>query len=228
MTLKKAIVLLSGGLDSTTCLALALSQGYDCHALSFAYGQRHLVELQAAKKIAAHFKVKHTIIELPQIQFEGSALTDLTQTIPAYTGAKSIPSTYVPARNTLFLSYALALAEVNNAKDIFIGVSAIDYSGYPDCRPEYIQAFQVLANLATKMGVEEGKLKIQTPLIQLSKAETIQLGLSLGLDYRMTVSCYQASPLGEACGSCDSCVLRKKGFLKAGVEDVTVYCLKSR
>ncbi len=221
--MKKAIILFSGGLDSTTCLALAKSEGYECHALSFDYGQKHIAELNAAKKIADKFNVKHTIINLPKIQFSGSALTDENKIIPVSNNNKDIPITYVPARNTIFLSYALALAEVSNAQNIFIGVSAIDYSGYPDCRPEYIQAFQKLANLATKVGVEESNIRIQTPLINLTKAETIKLGLGFGVDYKMTVSCYQASNVGHACGECDSCTLRKKGFLDAKSEDVTLY-----
>lgn len=219
--MQKAIVLFSGGMDSTTCLAIAKSEGYDSHALSFDYKQRHHAELNAAKKIAAHFKVKHTIIDLPSIR--GSALTDQNIKLPEYNGSKAIPITYVPARNTIFLSYALALAEVENASHIFIGVSAVDYSGYPDCRPEYIEAFQTLANLATKVGVEENNIRIKSPLISLSKAETIKLGLSLGVNYQMTVTCYQATSAGLACGKCDSCMLRKKGFLDAEVEDVTLY-----
>jgi 7-cyano-7-deazaguanine synthase len=219
--MKKAIVLFSGGMDSTTCLAIAKSEKFDCHALSFDYKQRHHAELNAAKKLAADYQVKHTIIDLPSIR--GSALTDHTIKLPEYNGNKDIPITYVPARNTIFLSYALALAEVEKASHIFIGVSAVDYSGYPDCRPEYIKAFQTLANLATKVGVEENNIQIQTPLISLSKAETIKLGLSLGVNYQMTVSCYQATAEGLACGKCDSCTLRKKGFLDAGIDDVTLY-----
>jgi 7-cyano-7-deazaguanine synthase len=221
--MKKAVVLFSGGLDSTTCLAIAKSQGFECYALSFNYGQRHLAELEAAKGIAKHFGVKHHIIELPAAQFQGSALTDKNQTVPDYDGSSEIPSTYVPARNTIFLAYALAWAEVSGANDIFIGVSAIDFSGYPDCRPEYIQAFQTLANLATKAGVTEGNIRIQTPLGMLSKAETIKIGLALGVDYRMTVSCYQANDKGHGCGTCDSCTFRKKGFAELNVTDPTVY-----
>ncbi len=221
--MKKAIILFSGGLDSTTCLALAKSQGYECHALSFNYGQKHSSELNAAKRIASLFDVNHLIVDLPNEQFSGSALTDKNQTVPHFTNSNKIPITYVPARNTIFLSYALAFAEVFKASDIFIGVSAIDYSGYPDCRPEFIQAFQKLANLATKMGLEEGNIRIQTPLISMSKAETIRLGLELGVDYQMTVSCYQASPAGLACGSCDSCTFRKKGFNEAQAPDQTLY-----
>lgn len=221
--MKKAVILFSGGLDSTTCLAYALAQGFDCVALSFDYAQRHRAELNAAKKIAACYGVKHTIIDLPVTQFAGSALTDNNLSVPEYTGESVIPNTYVPARNTIFLSIALGLAEVLMANDIFIGVNAVDYSGYPDCRPEYIQCFQTLANLATKMGVENGNIRIHTPLITLSKAQIIQLGSKLGVDYQMTVSCYQATPDGKACGKCDSCVLRKKGFAAAKIVDVTRY-----
>ena len=221
--MKKAIILFSGGLDSTTCLALAKSQGFECHALSFRYGQRHSSELQAATKIASHFEVHHHIIDLPISQYGGSALTDITQKVPDFNPDGGIPITYVPARNTLFLSFALGWAEALNAADIFIGVSAIDYSGYPDCRPEFIQSFQTLANLATKKGIEENSIRIHTPLIYLSKAQTIQLGHSLGVDYSMTVSCYQADITGAACGKCDSCVLRQNGFSEASLKDVTRY-----
>lgn len=224
--MKKAIILFSGGLDSTTCLAYAKSQGFECVALSFDYGQRHSSELAAAKKIAAGLNVPHHIFHLPIDHFGGSALTDHQFNIPEGSMHSSIPITYVPARNTIFLSIALGFAEVSHAHDIFIGVSAIDYSGYPDCRPEFIEAFQHLANLATKAGLENNNIKIHTPLIQLSKAETIQLGQKLGIDYRQTVSCYQADPTGNACGHCDSCFLRKKGFLEAGVQDQTNYYLK--
>lgn len=221
--MKNAIILLSGGLDSITCLALAKSQGFYCHALSFRYGQKHASELTAAKKIAALYEVNHIIVDIPIAQFGESALTDTNLTIPDYKENHEIPLTYVPARNTIFLSFALAWAEVLQANDIFIGVSAIDYSSYPDCRPEYIAAFQMLAKLATKVGVEESKIQIHTPLIHLSKAETIRLGLSLGIDYQMTVSCYRATDEGLACGRCDSCYLRKKGFREAAVPDVTAY-----
>ncbi len=219
------MILFSGGLDSTSCLAYAKSQGFNCYALSFNYGQRHLSELNAAKRIAAHLGAKHIIMNLPIDQYGHSALTDQKWDVPEAGNSAQIPSTYVPARNTIFLSFALGWAETLKAKDIFIGVSAVDYSGYPDCRPEYIQAFQTLANLATKIGVEEGRIHIQTPLIHLSKAETIQLGLSLGIDYTMTVSCYQANEAGYACGKCDSCKLRMKGFSDAGVKDQTYYFL---
>jgi len=222
--MKKAVILFSGGLDSTTCLAYAGYYGFDCYALSFNYGQRHNAELNAAKKIAAHFNAKHKIFNLEVNQFGGSALTDATINVPDHDEKNThIPVTYVPARNTIFLSVALAWAEVLNAKDIFIGVSHVDYSGYPDCRPEYIKAFQDLANLATKFGVEEGGIKIHTPIIHLSKAETIKLGNDLGVDYAMTVSCYRANEQGHACGKCDSCMLRKKGFSEAMIADATQY-----
>ena len=221
--MKHAVILFSGGVDSTTCLAFAKSKGFTCHAISFNYGQRHSTELNAAKKIAAAFGVHHIIVDIPISQFGGSALTDNTFQVPEHSESKQIPVTYVPARNTIFLAFALGWAEVLKAKDIFIGVSSIDYSGYPDCRPEFIQAFQKLANLATKAGVEEGNIFIQTPLIQLTKAQTIQLGHSLGVDYGMTVSCYKANEAGEACGKCDSCMLRKRGFEEAGMTDPTRY-----
>lgn len=222
--MKKALILFSGGLDSTTCLAYAKSKGFHCYAISFNYGQRHSAELDAAKKIAAFFDVQHSIVDLPISQLSGSAVTDKTVPVPDYSGNHEIPVTYVPARNTIFLSFALGWAEVLEADDIFIGVSAVDYSGYPDCRPEYIEAFQKVAKLATKTGVEEGKIKIHAPLIHLSKAETIQLGLSLGVNYQMTVSCYRLTDDGKACGKCDSCFLRKKGFMDANVDDPTHYC----
>lgn len=222
--MKKAIVLLSGGLDSTTCLAYAKAQGYECEALSFNYGQRHHAELIAAKNIAKHVGVKHHIFELGIHQFGGSALTDANMAVPENNHTTTgIPSTYVPARNTIFLSIALGFAETANAQAIFVGVSAIDYSNYPDCRPEYIQAFQHLANLATKMGVEGQGITIETPLIHLSKAETIAMGVALGVDYSETVSCYQADHEGRACGKCASCELRKKGFAEAGSTDNTKY-----
>lgn len=222
--MNKAVVLLSGGLDSTTCLAYALAEGYHCHALTFNYGQRHHAELAAAQRIAQHYGVKTHEFPLNLDQFKGSALTDESLDVPDYDPeATTIPITYVPARNTIFLSIALALAEVVEAKNIFIGVSAIDYSGYPDCRPEYIQSFEQMANLATKSGVTSGNLSIHTPLIHLTKAQTIQLGLKLGVEYRHTVSCYRADAKGAACGRCDSCMLRKKGFADACVADQTIY-----
>jgi len=219
----KAIVLVSGGLDSATTLAIARSGGYDCHALSFDYGQRHGVELQAAQKVTQSLKVsEHRIIRIDLTQFGGSALTDTRIAVPEEPG-EGIPVTYVPARNTIFLSYALANAEVINAADIFIGVNAVDYSGYPDCRPEYIAAFETMANLATKAAVEGKKLTLHTPLIELTKAEIIKKGISLGVDYSLTVSCYQADSAGRACGVCDSCRFRKDGFAAAGIDDPTVY-----
>jgi 7-cyano-7-deazaguanine synthase len=221
--MKKAIILFSGGLDSTTCLALAKSQGFDCYALSFDYGQKHSVELSIAKRIAEISGVQHIVMQIPVGQLGGSALTDATLVVPDQSNHSDIPVTYVPARNTIFLSFALGLADCLQSQDIFIGVSAIDYSGYPDCRPEYIAAFQKLANLATKTGLEEGNIQIYAPLIHLSKAETIQLGISLGVDYAQTVSCYRADKDARACGKCDSCVLRKKGFKEANVADPTRY-----
>ena len=220
---KKAIILLSGGLDSITVLALAKQQGYQCYALSFDYGQRHNAELIAASQIAAHYQVKdHKIIKLGLGAIGGSALTDEHIAVPN-TPQEGIPVTYVPARNTIFLSFALGWAEVVEAHDIFIGVNAVDYSGYPDCRPEFISAFQHLANLATKAGVEGESVKIHTPLIDLSKAEIIKQGQALNVDYRMTVSCYSADSDGHACGVCDACRLRKTGFEEAGCVDPTRY-----
>lgn len=221
--MKKAVVLFSGGLDSTTCLAFAKSKGYECYALSFHYGQKHHAELNAAKRIVSSLNVNHKVIDLPVGQLGGSALTDNNIDVRDHNHSKDIPSTYVPARNTIFLSFALGWAEVVGAKDIFIGASHVDYSGYPDCRPDYFEAFQTLANLATKMGVEEGGIQIQTPLLHLSKAETIKLGMKLGVDYQKTISCYRANDQGQACGRCDSCSLRKKGFLEAGEADPTIY-----
>ena len=218
--MKKAVVLLSGGLDSTTCVAIARSLGFEVHALSFDYGQRQSIELDAAKRIAAHYGIAHRIIHLKDIgQLGGSALTDLTMAVPDYTGADKIPATYVPARNTVFLSIALGFAEVLGARDIFLGISHVDYSGYPDCRPEYLAAFQAMANLANRCGVEGDPIRIHAPLIHLSKAETIQKGLCLGVDYSLTVTCYQATATRLACGHCDSCVLRQRGFVAAGFSD---------
>jgi len=225
---KTAVVLLSGGLDSATVLAIARSQGYECHALSFDYGQRHQAELNAAKKVAQQFNViSHRIIQMDMQSIGGSALTDAAIEVPVEgVNETEIPVTYVPARNTVFLSFALGLAEVVNADDIFIGVNAVDYSGYPDCRPEYIAAYERMANLATKRGVEGFPVQIQTPLIDLTKAEIIQKGMALGVDYSLTVSCYQANEKGEACGECDSCRLRKIGFESANVTDPTIYVKK--
>lgn len=219
----RAIVLLSGGLDSTTSLAIAISEGYECYALSFEYGQRHIAELSAAKNIATQMNVaEHRTIQIDLGGIGGSALTDTSIEVPN-TPTEGIPITYVPARNTVFLSYALAWAEVLGAANIFIGVNAVDYSGYPDCRPEYIKAFEAMANLATKAQIEGQYLTIHTPLIHLSKAEIIQQGVSLGVDYTQTVSCYQADAEGKACGVCDSCRLRKQGFIDAGMNDMTLY-----
>jgi 7-cyano-7-deazaguanine synthase len=219
-----AVILLSGGLDSSTCLAYAAAQGYACYALSFAYGQKQNAELSASQRIAQQFKViRHEIITLPIGQLGGSALTDDSIAVPDYTGSTDIPVTYVPARNTIMLSIALGFAEIIQAEAIFIGVNAVDYSNYPDCRPEYIHAFQTMANLATKCGVEGQAFTIHTPLMHLSKAEIIQLGHSLGLDYSQTVSCYRADTDGRACGTCHSCHLRKKGFADAHLPDPTRY-----
>ena len=222
--MKKAVILLSGGLDSTTCLAIAKSRHQECFALSFNYGQRHIVELTRAKSIAQTLGVKqHKIVELPVSLFSGSALTDTNVQVPDYQNNPNIPVTYVPARNTIFLSIALGWAEVMNADSIYIGANALDYSGYPDCRPDYIAAFQTMANLATKCGIEGKGVTIEAPLINLRKMEIIQLGLSLGIDYQMTVSCYNLDESGNACGTCDSCYLRKKGFKECGIPDPTQY-----
>lgn len=223
--MKKAVILFSGGLDSTTVLAFAKNQSFDCYPISFSYGQKHSVELNAAKKIAAFFGIKnHKIITLPNDMFGSSALTDAEVNVPEYSDSAEIPVTYVPARNTIFLSIALGYAESIGAHDIFIGVSDVDYSGYPDCRPEFINAFEILANLATKDGVEGRTIKIHTPLIHLSKGETVKLGVENGVDYSLTVSCYSANPdTGAACGVCDSCTYRKKGFAEAAILDPTVY-----
>jgi 7-cyano-7-deazaguanine synthase len=220
-----AIVLLSGGLDSATVLAVA-SQQFRCHALSFDYSQRHRSEIEAATRLADHHAASHQLIRIDQGVLTGSALTDSSIAVPEKAideATQGIPVTYVPARNTLFLSHALAVAEVRASQDIFIGVNAVDYSGYPDCRPEYIRAYQAMANLATKAGVEGRHLTIHTPLIEKSKADIIRLGSALGVDYSLTVSCYQANAKGEACGSCDSCQLRRKGFHEAGIPDPTRY-----
>jgi 7-cyano-7-deazaguanine synthase len=220
---QRAVVLLSGGLDSATTLALAREQGFTCYALSMAYGQRHAAELNAAKNIARSQGVaEHKIIRIGLESIGGSALTDSAMQVPIQT-EEGIPVTYVPARNTVFLSLALGWAEVLGAFHIFIGVNAVDYSGYPDCRPAFIQAFARLANLATKAGVEGERFIIETPLIDLSKAQIIRQGVALGIDYRQTVSCYQADPQGLACGACDACRLRAKGFAEAGIDDPTRY-----
>jgi len=220
----KAVVLLSGGLDSATTLAIANSRGYECHALSVQYGQRHGSELAAAAKVARSISAReHKIIELDLTLFGGSALTDKTRPIPAAGIKAGIPVTYVPARNTIMLSLALAWAEVLESHDIFVGITSVDYSGYPDCRPEYIAAFEKMANLATKAAVEGARLSIHAPLIILSKAEIIRQGIALDVDYSLTVSCYQADESGLACGVCDSCRIRRAGFAAAGVPDPTRY-----
>ncbi len=220
---KKAVVLLSGGLDSATALAMAADQGYECYVLSFDYGQRSLTELNAAKQIAKQLHAsEHRVIRLHLEDFGGSALTDHTIEVPEEE-TDEIPVTYVPARNTVFMSLALGWAEVLEADAIFIGVNAVDYSGYPDCRPEYIAAFEAMANLATKRGVSGDPISIKTPLIDLTKEQIIQEGTRLGVNYALTVSCYQADDKGQACGVCDSCRLREKGFVDAGFDDPTRY-----
>ncbi len=228
---KKAVVLLSGGLDSATTLAIAKDAGFELHALTFRYGQRHEVEITAANNIAAAFRTaKHVIVPIDLRQFGGSALTS---DVPVPKGRSQaemdagIPSTYVPARNTIFLSLALAWAEVLGVHDIFIGVNALDYSGYPDCRPEFIRAFEQLANLATKAAVEGSRLTIHTPLIDLSKADIIRRGMALGVDYSLTSTCYDPAPEGEACGECDACLLRLKGFAENGMSDPVRYRIKN-
>lgn len=222
--MKPAVVLLSGGLDSATCLAIARSQGFDCYCLSFNYGQRHCAELQAAERVVkALGAVEHRVLNLALAQFGGSALTDNSINVPVDGVQPGIPVTYVPARNTIMLSLALAWAEVLGSRDIFVGINAVDYSGYPDCRPEYLAAFEKMANLATRAGVEGVKLSIHAPLIDLSKADIIRTGAALGVDYGLTVSCYQADELGRACGVCDSCRLRAEGFAAAGLADPTLY-----
>jgi 7-cyano-7-deazaguanine synthase len=221
---KKAVILLSGGLDSTTCLALARSEGFSCFALSFSYGQRHSAELHAALRIAQSMNVaEHKIVRLDTDLFAGSALTDQSIQVPKFQEGTEIPVTYVPARNTIFLAMALGFAESIGARDIFIGASSVDYSHYPDCRPEFIAAFQSIANLATKAGVNGDLFTIHAPLQHLSKIQTIQLGHRLGVDYSLTVSCYQANEQGEACGHCDSCTFRKRGFTGAEIDDPTLY-----
>jgi len=225
---KKAVVLSSGGLDSTTTMAIAKHEGFEIYSLSFSYGQRHVFELEAAQKVADFIGVvEHLVINIDLKKIGGSSLTDDID-VPKHRDesemTQGVPATYVPARNTIFLSFALAWAEVLKSSDIFIGVNAIDYSGYPDCRPEYIEAFERMANLATKTGVEgTTKLRIKTPLIHLTKAQIIQKGIELGIDYTLTHSCYDPSSQGLACGECDSCLLRKKGFKEAGITDPTRY-----
>lgn len=222
----KAVILVSGGLDSTTVLAMAQAQDFACYSLSFDYGQRHRAELVAAQRVSvAMGVVEHKVVHLNLDSIGGSALTDTSIDVPEEETA-GIPITYVPARNTVFLSIALGWAEVLGAKHIFIGVNAVDYSGYPDCRPAFIQAYETMANLATRAGVEGDHLSIQTPLMDLGKGDIIQRGLALGVDYSLTVSCYQASTEGLACGRCDSCRLRRQGFADAGVDDPTRYLVR--
>jgi 7-cyano-7-deazaguanine synthase len=219
----RAVILVSGGLDSTTVLAMAKAAGYACYTLSFDYGQRHRAELLAAERVSAALgDIEHKVVRLNLDSIGGSALTDETIAVPEE-ATEGIPVTYVPARNTVFLSIALGWAEVLGASDIFIGVNAVDYSGYPDCRPEYIAAFETMANLATRAGVEGHPLTIHTPLMSMGKGAIIEAGLALGVDYSLTVSCYQATPEGLACGKCDSCRLRRQGFIDAGVPDPTRY-----
>lgn len=222
---KKAVILLSGGLDSTTCLAIAKSRGFECYTLSVAYGQKHSVELSAAKRVADYFQVKkHEVVTLSIGDLGGSALTDPTISVPDFgSHHDEIPVTYVPARNTIFLSIALGFAEIIGADALFIGANAVDYSGYPDCRPDYFKAFQTLANYATKAGVSGNPIQIETPILTLTKAEIIKVGTSLGVDYGITLSCYSATEDGLSCGTCDSCTFRKKGFLEANIPDPTKY-----
>jgi 7-cyano-7-deazaguanine synthase len=222
--MKTAVVLLSGGLDSATVLALAREQGYVCHCLSLDYGQRHRAELVAAARVAkALGAAQHRVVKIDLAGFGGSALTDASIAVPTGGIVPGIPVTYVPARNTILLSFALANAEVTGANDIFFGANAVDYSGYPDCRPEYVKAYETMANLATRSAVEGARLTIHTPIIAWSKAEIIRKGVALGVDYAMTVSCYQATDDGLACGQCDACRLRRAGFEQAAVADPTKY-----
>ena len=223
VTDKRAVILLSGGLDSATVVAMARAEGYSCYTMSFDYGQRHRAELDAAARVARDLgAVEHKVIGLNLDGIGGSALTDCSIDVPE-APSEGIPVTYVPARNTVFLSLALGWAEVLQAQDIFIGVNAVDYSGYPDCRPEFVEAFEVMANLSTKAGVEGDGFRIQAPLQNLSKAQIVQAGVKLGVDYSLTVSCYQADAQGRACGKCDSCRLRAEGFAAAGIADPTRY-----
>lgn len=221
---KKAVILLSGGLDSATCLAIAKSQNYECYALSFDYGQKQVAELSAAKNLANQLgAIQHKIVPVGLNLLGGSALTDASLSIPDFKSSTDIPITYVPARNTVFIAIALGWSEVLDAYDIFVGANAVDYSGYPDCRPDYFNAFSTLANLATKAGREGKQFTIHTPLIDLHKSDIIREGLKRGVDYALTVSCYRADAEGRACGKCDSCTFRREGFLQAGVKDPTRY-----
>ena len=225
--MKKAVILLSGGLDSTTCLAIAQKEGYECYCISFAYGQKQQAELKQALQISQRYGAKrHEVVNLDIGKFGGSALTDPNITVPEYNPDAGIPLTYVPARNTIFLSIALGWAEVLEADAIFIGANHVDYSGYPDCRPEYIAAFQRMADLATKQGVEGRGVQIITPLMELDKAAIVELGIKLGVDYSQTITCYDADAEGAACGKCDSCILRKNAFFKLGIADPTKYQAK--
>lgn len=220
----RAVILLSGGLDSATVLAIAVAGGFEAHALSVDYGQRHAAELGAAARVAhALGAASHRVARVDLGQFGGSALTDPAIAVPTSGPSPGIPVTYVPARNTLMLSLALAWAEVLDARDLFVGVNAVDYSGYPDCRPAFVSAFETLANLATRAGVEGARLRVHAPIIELDKAQIVKLGSSLGVDYALTVSCYQASPEGLACGRCEACRLRREGFVRAGLPDPTRY-----
>jgi len=220
----KAVVLLSGGLDSATALATAVDAAYECHALSFRYGQRHAVELEAARRVAESLgAVEHRVLDLPMGELGASALTDASAEVPRDREMDGIPSTYVPARNTVFLAFGLAMAEVIGAEAVYIGVNAVDYSGYPDCRPEFIRAFQRVAELATRQAVEGNAPRIVAPLVEMSKAEIIRTGTVLGVDYSLTISCYDPDERGRACGHCDSCRLRRAGFREAGVPDPTEY-----
>lgn len=221
--MRTAVVLVSGGLDSATTLALARDDGFECYALSVDYGQRHRVELQSAQRIAGKLGAReHKVVKLDLTSFGGSALTDASMDVPTTPGS-GIPSTYVPARNTIMLSLALAWAEVIGSQDIFIGANAVDYSGYPDCRPEFLQAYEAMANLATKAGVEGTRMRVHAPLVDLSKAEIIRRGAEAGVDFSQTLSCYQPTPAGLACGQCDSCRIRRQGFADAGIADTTAY-----
>jgi 7-cyano-7-deazaguanine synthase len=225
---RHAVVLVSGGLDSATALAMAVSEGCRCHALSFRYGQRHEAELAAAERVAEALGASdHRVVTIPLRELGGSALTDQSRALPQDRAeeemGRGIPSTYVPARNTIFLAYALAVAEVTGSDFIYVGVNAVDYSGYPDCRPEFVEAFQAVADLATRQAVEDRGPKIVAPLIDMSKAEIIRAGVELGVDYALTVSCYDADSEGRACGRCDSCALRRRGFREAGLPDPTIY-----
>ena len=220
----RAVVLVSGGLDSATTLALAREQGLECYALSVDYGQRHRVELERAARIAGALGAReHKVVNLDLTTFGGSALTDQSIAVPPANQFDGIPSTYVPARNTIMLSLALAWAEVLESRDIFIGANAVDYSGYPDCRPAYLQAFEAMANLATRAGVEGERLRVHAPLVDISKAKIIRMGVELGVDFSQTISCYQPNESGLACGQCDSCSIRRKGFEDAGIADPTAY-----